>query len=56
MKELAHKEIPMVNGGCASSNDPDVQAGLNIGCAIGRVVGSTIRNFGDIMKALNPFK
>ena len=56
MRELGHKEILLINGGCASSNDPDVQAGLDIGCAIGRAVGSTIRSFGDIMKALNPFK
>lgn len=56
MRSLEHKELLMINGGCASSNDPDVQAGLNIGCAIGRVIGSTIRSFGDVMKALNPFK
>lgn len=56
MKELNHRESLTVNGGCATSNDPDVQAGLDIGCVIGRMVGSTIRNFGDIMKALNPFK
>lgn len=56
MNNLEHKELLCINGGCASSNDPDVQAGLNIGCTIGRVVGATIRNFGDIMKSLNPFK
>ena len=56
MELLEKKEILLINGGCATSNDPDVQAGLNIGCAIGRAVGATIRNFGDIMKALNPFK
>lgn len=56
MKNLEHKELLLVNGGCASSDDPDVQAGLDIGCAIGRAIGSTIRSFGDIMKALNPFK
>ena len=56
MKTLKHRELLMINGGCASSNDPDVQAGMNLGCAIGRAVGATIRNFGDIMKGLNPFK
>lgn len=56
MRELKQHELFIVNGGCASSDDPNVQAGMNIGCAIGRVVGATIRNFGDIMKGLNPFK
>lgn len=56
MYKLSEKEIRMVSGGCASSDDPNVQAGMDIGCAIGRAVGSTFRNFGDIMKALNPFK
>ena len=56
MERLERTELLLINGGCASSNDPDVQAGLNIGCAIGRAIGSTIRNFGDIMRSLNPFK
>lgn len=56
MNTLRHNEILDINGGCASSSDPAVQAGMNVGCAIGRAIGNTIRQFGEFAKALNPFK
>ncbi len=45
---LRSVETRNINGGCATSNDPDVQAGMNIGCAIGRAIGNTIRQVKSI--------
>ena len=56
MNELNQVEIRLINGGCASSDDPDVQAGMNIGCSIGRAIGATIRSFGKVITILSPFK
>lgn len=56
MNTLRYSEIVEINGGCASSDDPAVQAGMNVGCAIGRAIGNTIRQFGAFAKAMNPFK
>lgn len=47
-KILTNNEIRRINGGCASSNDPDVQAGMSIGCAIGRAIGNTVRQVKSI--------
>jgi hypothetical protein len=43
-------ELKAINGGCPTSPDPDVQTGLNIGCAFGRILGNTVRQVKSILK------
>lgn len=45
---LKSNELKEINGGCPTSPDPDVQTGLNIGCAIGRAIGNTVRQIKSI--------
>lgn len=45
---LKINELKDINGGCPTSNDPVVQAGMNIGCVIGRAIGNTVRQLKSI--------
>ncbi len=51
LKNLNTQELLEVNGGCRTSDDPAVQAGLTIGCIIGRSIRGTfetLKNIKDI--------
>nr|WP_299031665.1 hypothetical protein [uncultured Tenacibaculum sp.] len=58
MRNLTYIELIEINGGNTVpvvSDDSAVQAGYEVGYRIGRAVGNTLRQMGDMLDAVNPF-
>ena len=56
MENLSYDELISIEGGSPIvSSDPNVQGGYHWGYHIGRAIGTTIKQVGQIFSALNPF-